>query len=568
MTPSRHTAIQILKRHCLLLLFLIPMSLAGQDVERSVETLRDRLANNPIEYSGGLSLNLRFNSISGMQRRRDPFGINLMANATIDILGFKAPFSIAIADRNATYRLPAYSFVGISPSYKWIKLHLFRRSMSFSKYSLNGHGFNGAGFELTPGRFRMSAMYGTLRKARLQDFGLRQELDNFYQRKGYGVQVGYQHSGDEIMLNLFRASDDETTLPAEFRETTPAKENLVTSVTLRKALGSVISLEGEYAYSILTAEKNFPERAFTGIAKAFDLAIDLNSTSAASSAYNFNIKFNPGSIGAFTLGYERVNPEFVSLGTFQFQNDFENFTLGYTGRVLKKIALFGRVGIERNNLDAEERENRNRFVAQAQLSYAISKQWTTSLSFSNFKQTTRLTDATNINEVVDSIFLGSSSNQLSLNSRYLINESHSLSGSVSYQLANTIARDVVTARTTEVLNFMINYQLSPKDLPYSAGLSLMYNSLSSENINSSSFTPSARFSYDISEQWKASLLIMNNIGFVNSNSSGSLFRAGISSSYKVSEKQNISLRLMSIRRNGDSRSFTEFNGFLGWSFRF
>ena len=156
--------------------------------------------------------------------------------------------------------------------------------MSFSKYSLNGHGFNGAGFELTPGRFRLSAMYGTLRKARLQDFGLRQELDNFYQRKGYGVQVGYQHSGDEIMLNIFRASDDETSLPADLRETTAAKENLVTSFTLRKALGSVVSLEGEYAYSIFTAEKNFPERAFSGIAKAFDLAIDLNSTSAVSSA--------------------------------------------------------------------------------------------------------------------------------------------------------------------------------------------------------------------------------------------------------------------------------------------
>ena len=542
-------------------------ALLAQDIERSVETLRERLAQNPVDFSGGLTMNLRFNSISGMERRRDPFGINLMANATIDILGFKAPFSIAIADKNATYRLPAYSFVGISPSYKWIKLHLFRRSMSFSKYSLNGHGFNGAGFELTPGRFRLAAMYGTLRKARLQDYGLRQELDNFYQRKGYGVQVGYADQGDEIMLNVFRASDDETTLPLDLRTNIAAKENLVTSLTLRKDLGRVISLEGEYAYSIFTGEKNFPERLSSGIAKIFDLAMNLNSTSAASSAYNFNIKFNPGSVGTFTLGHERVNPDFVSLGTFQFQNDFENFTFGYTGRLLKKISLFSRIGLERNNLDAAERENRNRFVGQAQLSYPINKQWTTSLTYSNFKQTTRLTDATNINEVVDSIFLGSSSNQFGLNTRYLINETHSISGTISFQLANTISNDIITARTTKVLNMMVNYLISPKDLPYSGGVSLMYNSLASADIKSSSITPAARLKYTLSDQWNASLIVMNNLGFINSNNSGNLFRIGFSSSYSVSEKQRISLRLMSIQRNGDLRRFSEFNGFLGWNMR-
>ncbi|MDH3651479.1 MAG: hypothetical protein OEQ53_17485, partial [Saprospiraceae bacterium] len=341
------------------LLFLFTPSLHSQDIEDTSTDLKNRLKNNPITFTGSIAAQIQWNTISGMDQRRDPFHLNLFGHANLNILGVNAPFSLAMADGNTTYNLPSYTFVGISPTYRWAKLHLFRRNMNFSKYTLAGHGFNGVGIELRPGNWRIASMYGTLRKAQIQDFGYRHQLDPHFKRLGYGIKFGYESREDYLHLTLFKAEDDPTSLT--FGDTTgiAAKDNIVLSTQVKKKISKVLGIEGEYAYSIYTPEKSFLPRAYDGIDHLVHSLVTINGSTRSSSAYHFDIYFRPDQLGDFALGYERIAPDFVSLGTMQFQNDFEHFTASYRGKMKRTIGVSARIGIERNNLDGTELESRN-----------------------------------------------------------------------------------------------------------------------------------------------------------------------------------------------------------------
>jgi hypothetical protein len=81
--------------------------------------------------------------------------------------------------------------------------------MTFSNYTLSGHVFLGGGVELTPGKWRIAAMYGRLKKAVSVGELDSLQYDNIaYKRMGYGLKVGYDDNGNSISANIFTAKDD------------------------------------------------------------------------------------------------------------------------------------------------------------------------------------------------------------------------------------------------------------------------------------------------------------------------------------------------------------------------
>jgi hypothetical protein len=125
-----------------------------QDIGLFFNEIKNRFQNRDwIKVSGGINATTMFNTIHGNEQRNDPFAFRLNANLNFDILGIKAPFSASISDGNKVYNLPSYAFYGLSPSYKWIKLHFGDRNMEFSPYTLSGHNFYGMGMEINPENF-------------------------------------------------------------------------------------------------------------------------------------------------------------------------------------------------------------------------------------------------------------------------------------------------------------------------------------------------------------------------------------------------------------------------------
>lgn len=124
-------------------------------LRQDVGQMADRLKNTrqqSFQINGGLTLPNQFYTSDGIDPRRDAIQWRVPANLNLSFLGIQAPFSLAFSDANRQFNLPSYTFVGISPSYKWARLHLGDRSLNFSKHTLNAINFRGAGFELRPGK--------------------------------------------------------------------------------------------------------------------------------------------------------------------------------------------------------------------------------------------------------------------------------------------------------------------------------------------------------------------------------------------------------------------------------
>lgn len=556
-------------RRLLTLVFFSCISFIGiqaQDVGQTIQTLKDRWANQPVTISGSLSGHAQFNTMAGILRRRDPLNLNLFGQLNLNILGIETPVSVAIADGNTTYRLPSYTFVGISPSYKWARVHLFRRSMHFSDYTLSGHGFNGAGIELAPGKFRLMVMTGTLRKARAEDYGFRQELDPFYQRRGNAIRLGYEHEGDQFFTTVFKASDDEHSLTISDSLGVIPQENVVVSAEGKKKLSRSLVIEGAYAYSIVSQDKRLPFRRGIGFENILSPLISLNSSSRSGNAYHFVLDFSPVATWAINFKYQRVNPNFISLGTLQFRNDFENFSLGYRGKLAKQITLNGRLGIERNNLDRREIENRERFIGSLQIGIPVNDHWQNSFSYSNFRQTTRLIDNSNPFEPVDSIFLGSVNQHFGFSSSYRISTSQRLLLNFSHQRANSIVNDRISQATSKVHNVILNYHWSPEESRINGGLSLLWNGFRQNMVKTSVISPVLQLNYQASKAINTTLSVTRNFTQINQASNGSILRIGLGGQYRIAKKQRIILNLQYLDRRGAiANNFRELNGRLGYS---
>src|SRR5690606_31629249 len=179
----------------LICLHLISPNVKGQSIDPKAK---------PFQISGSLGGNMSYYTVNGIPERRQPWGYSLFGTVNMKIYNFSVPLSVAVSQQGTSFSQP-FSRFGASPEYKWVKLHLGYRSLNYSEFTLNGVSFLGGGIELTPGKFRFSAMAGRLKKS------IGQPDNRFerpqYKRMGYGVKVGYG-TNSNIDLSFFHAADD------------------------------------------------------------------------------------------------------------------------------------------------------------------------------------------------------------------------------------------------------------------------------------------------------------------------------------------------------------------------
>jgi hypothetical protein len=162
--------------------------------------------------------------------------------------------------------------------------------MTFSPYTLSGHVFLGGGVDLSPGKWRISAMYGRLRKT--VTFDLNDSLQLYqasYKRMGYGLKVGYESGGDAISANVFAAKDDVGSLPFVLPESnlTPM-QNVALSIKGKKTFFKRFFVEAEYAVSALNTDTraNSEQGDTTGYKRTHNLIKGLLPENATSRYYD------------------------------------------------------------------------------------------------------------------------------------------------------------------------------------------------------------------------------------------------------------------------------------------
>lgn len=349
-----------------------------------------------IKANGSINLNAVGYYVDGIEQRRDPFNWFATGNLNLNLFGYSTPFSFSYSNANTNFSQPFNQF-SFQPQYKWVKTYIGYNAMTFSKYTLAGHVFLGGGVDLSPGKWRISAMYGRLRKA--VPFDLNDTLQNFnasFKRMGYGLKIGYEDNGDIVSANIFAAKDDVNSIPFVLSDVPLApQQNVAVGFHVRKQFLKRLFVEAEYTVSAM----NKDTRASSGEQDTVDIVptnniiknlLPENATSRYYDALNASLGYQ-GSWYSVQLKYERIAPEYETLGAYFFNNDMRNITIAPSVRLLNnKLTLAVNAGFQENNLDETRESTTQRVVGSCNINYLPNERWNLTMGYSNFSSFTNI----------------------------------------------------------------------------------------------------------------------------------------------------------------------------------
>jgi len=546
----------------LLLFAMLATSLQAQDVEGFFSDISSRIAARDfLRTTGNAGANIGYDYFddrgSGARPRIPQFNWNMNAGLNFDFLGIKAPFNAAISNRNTLYNLPSYSFLGISPTYRWITLHGGDRSMTFSPYSLSGVNFRGGGIELRPKKFYLGLMSGRLRRARIQDAGSIQDIETVFKRYGQGIKAGYDNqAGTSFTASLFSSAGHQ--------------------------FSKFLRFETEWARSVLTRDDTSPLLDNpTGAVRLFGLFKPRVSTTAAN-AFRAKIGLSP-KFGKIGLQYERIDPEYRTHGSLFFQNDLENFTASFSAPLFdNKLTLSTNVGLQRNDLDNSSAANNNRFIGSVNLNYTVSDRINTSLSLSNFTATNRYKAIAVDNLLVDSIVLAQTQQSIDVTTSILLDPKgkNALVFSGGYQRAALIRDEVIDPNQTSKFSmFLMSFAHQPEESPSSFSASVLVHRNANPDLNITTVGPTAGYNRKIfGENGTFNLTAGYQLAFTQfgpafpgiENSSDGVLQMSLGGSYKLGKKQTFNVGTSFINAAGSEArpgySDLRLNAGYGFSF--
>lgn len=549
------------------LIHLSSLELSAQDLESVGK-------ENPLKISGGLGTTHTFYGVSGIPNRRPPYLWFLNGNITFDLYGWTVPFSATWSNQNREFRQP-FNQYGVSPRYKCITGHFGYRNLTFSPYTLSGHTFLGAGVELTPGIWRISAMYGRFNKAVAEDTLTENTNVPSFKRMGYSFKIGVGKEGSFIDIIYFSAKDEINSIPyVPVEENVLPAENMVLSVNGQKQVGKRTTLGFEYATSAYTRDiraatteqenKNIFSPIFT----------HRNSTQYYS-AFRSNLTYN-GDFYSIALGYERIEPEYRTLGAYFFNNDLENITIAPSLRMFKqKLNLNANVGIQRNNILNNNESTTKRYLGSVNLNYMPNPKWNFAAQYSNFITYNRISNRFDQFQSIDTLNFHQITESASFNTGYNSTgkeKRHGVNLNLAFQRANQTQGEQITNNQSIFYNGNLTYRYSllPQTLTLIAGLNGNQNSIG--EISSLALGPTASVSKSFfDKKVRASLTTTYNTIITESESTGNAINVIVSSGFALDKKSNFSLNLMVLNKTSKvsaTSNFTEFTGTFGYMYSF
>lgn len=349
----------------------------------SAQNLESIDEEKPVGFAGALTASVSAYEASGIQDRHTPFTWILEGSPTLSLYGVQIPFTIIVSEQQRDFRQPFNQF-GLSPTYKSFTGHLGYRNLAYSRYTLNGHTFLGGGFDFKPSWFRLQGMYGRFQRAVEEDTS-RFDIEPAYDRTGYAVKVGIGGHRDFFDLNMLYARDDSNSLrTVPLRYDIRPSENLVLGMNTRFDIIDELSLEAEGAASVFTRDTRAPKMSSNSIPReVHDIFVIRESTSLiVASQASVNLRLPTFQT---RLLYERVEPDYRSLGTYYLLTDLERWTLTPTLLLLEnKLRLAASAGFEHDNLLNNRQRTTNRFIGSGAISYNPSQRFGIDLNYSNY----------------------------------------------------------------------------------------------------------------------------------------------------------------------------------------
>ena len=534
-----------------------------------------------LEIRGSLAANVQFYQANGINNRRQPFTWYLTGTPVVKWFGMTFPFTLVVSEQERRFSQP-FNQYGVSPYYKSLKLHLGYRNVRFSDYTLGGANFLGAGVEYTPKNIRLGFVYGQFARpinedATGQDVRY-QYIRPAYQRIGWAAKVGIGSPKSYVDVSVFKAKDiiSSITAPSPQSRVLPM-ENL--AVGLKNHFGffkQKLTFDLDVGASLLT--RNSLKRDIENPEPWQNKLLDIVAVNASSNFFTAGTaamgwRFKKGAIRAI---YQRVDPDYQSLGAYYFQNDVEQLTIAPTLLLFKnKLIINGSIGRSHDNLKGNKGATTHRNVSSVNLSMSPIKRLTVGLNYSNFGvgQSRGLGDFFNDSLAVSVV-----------NSSYNATINYSLGSKISQQsfgitatYQNTNDQNAFTRQYTGASSMIgvVNYSyfLLPKKL--NSTLSVSYVSIETGGRVLMTVGPALTVSKELTKlKLRASLNHNSQFRKTNGQADGFMTNSGFNLSH-LYKKQSVSLGVnylfnqFGVQQNASTnRNFSEIRSTLSYGIRF
>lgn len=560
-----------MKIKILLLIGLLPLVAFSQDLGKIGKS-------DLFKLTGGVAANMVYYEGDS---NRDPFTYILSGNVNVNISEvYNIPFSFSYSNAKFQKNNPfSFNRLSIHPSYKWVTAHLGDVNMTFSPYTLSGHQFTGIGFDLSPGdKFKVSVMYGTLLKER------EYEQENFngvanYKRTGYGIKAAYKHKKGTVGVIFFKAKDNENSLLNEIpiEKDIQPKENVVISVDGNHKVTKELSVKAEIAVSALTEDVRIAKESNTFL----DFLLNTNVSTQYYKAYNLNIDYQFGK-GVIGIGYERIDPNYKTLGGYYFNNDLENITVNASQRIFKeKLGITVNAGLQKDDLDGGKTSQLRRLVFSVNANYNASEKLNVTAGYSSFQSFTNIKNQFDyINEVsqveneLDKANISQISQNSNLNVNYTLKSTEqkreNLNIGFTYQNAISEIGDVVREEDKSTFyNGNIVYTVAyPEDnLTISGALNGSYSEIAQSKGVIAGPTVSANKSY-LEKKLKITSAVSYNQSINDGQKQGEIINLRLGGRYVYKKRHNFSLNFLNQYRKSISKSRKDLTITFGYNYAF
>jgi hypothetical protein len=551
-----------MKKACFIILVisLLTGSITAQDVEA--------LLKAPITtINGGVSMNHIFTLTPGDSTKSNLYSMYLVGNLNLNFFGVvNIPLSFAYTNQQLSKNvsLPFNRF-SIAPSYKWIKIYAGYASMQFSPYSLAGHEIFGGGVELTPDNgWKISAIFGRMKKASTGDDG----LDPAYHRLGGGVKVEYTGTKFGAGVNIFKAQDLVASLP-DTLPVTP-QDNLTGSINLNLNMIKNLQWGVEYGFSILN--RNIRQNNDDG--QGFRL-LHTQGILSTYHALKTNLMYT-SPVGAIGATYERVAPDYMTLGAYYMTNDYENIT-GNFSTTIKSVSAAFNIGYQRDNLSDTKNNTTSRMIYSGNASANLGKKWTLGANFSNVQSFMYINDVykqasqTNEFQNLDTLNVTQLNLSAALNAAYLLQNTkerrQGVNLNVSYQ-QSAEKQEYSNYTGNDIYNASLSYQFSiiPVNFNASAAVNCNYNQMPDNSILAMSYNLSLQKT--MMENLRTALTCTYSHLSNNVQRLSNVLNLRISGGYIFFKHHNINLNLAMIHSNSPTRTQLQYSINLAYSYVF
>jgi hypothetical protein len=451
---------------------------------QDLETIKQQ---SPFKIKGSINAKLQFYDSNKENPNRDPFVWYLQGSPEVSIYGVVLPFSFRISEQDRDFTQPFNQF-GVSPYYKWIKAHLGYRSLTWSNFALAGHSFSGAGLELTPGKFRIGFVSGRLLKPvkYIDDPEYKSSQTPAYRRTGSAFIFGYGTEKNYANLVILKARDDANSIDTipEGYSLTPA-ENLVISLSTKQTIAKNFLFDLEIAQSLYTKDTrtDLSDSTADFMGKSFSFLMKNRASSSSHNAIQTSVGYQ-SDLFAMMIKYQRIEPDFTSMGAYYFLTDISSITIEPSVKLLKKkLSLGGSFGSQVDNLGNDKNLRTRRTITSAKINYVPVPQFNISAFFSNYglaQQSGILSiDTLRESEVAQA------TSQFGLNSSYALSSekwSHNIMVSFNGQKLND--RNPNTSENSEFSTIILTSGYYATYMPWNlnGSLSYMFTNLTQDTI--------------------------------------------------------------------------------------